>query len=105
MEFIDGILPETIQGIFSPLRARVAGDLAEYLHSTTGDVAAAEVSSLPSSDSDKIDKLAFGVAIADCEIKKFRSEVEAKSDRVREVKFKASGKVLDLEPRGWWRNP
>jgi serine protease Do len=124
--------------VLSALRARVAGDLSEYLQSTTGDVAAVEksfltrvqmylmsarvkggssggpvlnkrgevigmVSECPSSDSEEIDKLGFGAAIASGEIEEFLSEIPNETDRVGKVNFQVREKILKLEPGGWWR--
>jgi S1-C subfamily serine protease len=125
--------------VLSALRARVAGDLSEYLQSTTGDVAAVEksfltpgrtflmsarvkggssggpvinkrgevigmVSQCPSSDSEKIDKLGFGAAIASSEIEEFLSEIPNETDRVEKVNFQVLEKILKLELGGWWRD-
>lgn len=125
--------------LLTALRARVAGDLSEYLHSTTGEVAAHEksyltrmrthlmsarvkggssggpvlnkrgeviglISALPSSDSEEIDRLGFGAAIASSEIKVFLSEVADGSDHVGQVNFQVHESLLDLELGGWWRD-
>jgi serine protease Do len=125
--------------VLSALRARVAGDLSEYLHSTTGNIAASEkpylaptrthlmsarvkggssggpvinkrgeviglISASPSSDSQEIDRLGFGTAIASSEIEEFLSEVANETVGVKEVNFKVQESVLQLERSGWWRD-
>jgi serine protease Do len=124
--------------VLSALRARVAGDLSEYLRSTTGDIAASEkpyltptrtylmsarvkggssggpvinkrgevigmISASPSSDSQEIDRLGFGTAIASSEIEEFLSEIANETDRVGQVNFEVVEGVLKLELGGWWR--
>jgi serine protease Do len=124
--------------VLSALRARVAGDLSEYLSSTTGDIAASEkpyltpmrtylmsarvkgrssggpvinkrgevigmISASPSSDSQEIDRLGFGTAIASSEIEEFLSEIANETDRVGQVNFEVVEGVLKLELGGWWR--
>jgi serine protease Do len=124
--------------VLSALRARVAGDLSEYLRSTTGEVAAAEkpyltpirthllsarvkggssggpalskrgevigmITASPSSDSEEVDRLGFGTAIASSEIVEFLSEIANQTDRVGQVNFQVEEGALKLELGGWWR--
>jgi S1-C subfamily serine protease len=61
------------------------------------------ISASPSSDSQEIDRLGFGTAIASSEIEEFLSEIANESDRVGQVNFEVVEGVLKLELGGWWR--
>jgi serine protease Do len=61
------------------------------------------ISASPSSDSQEVDRLGFGTAIASSEIKEFLSETANETDRVGQVNFRIQEDFLNLEPGGWWR--
>jgi len=61
------------------------------------------ISASPSSDSQEIDRLGFGTAIASSEIEEFLSEIANETDRVGQVNFEVVEGVLKLELGGWWR--